>query len=193
MAVVITTTGAAPTVGGDFDTWGGENNANIASVKVDLDALAAQGNASEPLASGAYQKTGGTISGNVTITGTTTLADVATGDVFAAGFRGVPFVSINVDRTLIDTDAGKAVRFFGGSARALTIPTNVTVGYPASTVIGIRNYLSGTNVVTVTPAVGVSLTAVGSLTPITSATVAAGGWAFLVKEDTNIWFIVGAS
>lgn len=193
MTVTPTYTGAVPTVGADFDSWGGELNDGLGDIATDLAALAAQGNAAEPLAANAYQKSGGTITGNVVITGQTTLADVATGEVFAAGFRGVPIVSINVDRTLIDTDSGKAIRFFGGTARTLTIPTNAAVGWPPSTVIAIRNYLTGANTVTVTPSPGVTLTVVGSLTAVASATVQAGGWAFLVKEDTNIWFIVGAS
>ena len=39
-AVVITTTSAVPTVGGDEDTWGTKTNAKWATVKADLDALA---------------------------------------------------------------------------------------------------------------------------------------------------------
>lgn len=189
MPVTPTYTGAVPTVGADFDTWGGELNDGLGKIKNDLSALAAQGNASEPLATGAYQKTGGTISGNVSITGTTTLSDTATGDVLAAGFRAIPLVSINVDRTLLDTDSAKGIRFFGAAARTLTIPTNAAVTYPVGTIIGVRNYLSGASLVTVTPAAGVSLTVAGSLTPVASATVSPGGWRMLIKEDTNIWFL----
>lgn len=189
MTVTPTYTGETPTVGADFDTWGGELNTSLGQVAADLAALAAQGNASEPLATGAYQKTGGTISGDVTVSGRTTLSDTATGDVFAAGFRAIPLVSTNADRTLIDTDSGKGVRFFGSSARTLNIPTNAAVGYPIGTIIGVRNYLTGALAVTVTPASGVTLTLSGSLSSVASATVPPGGWRMLVKEDANIWFL----
>lgn len=48
MTVTITYDGATPTVGADADTWGAElNTGALAKIKVDLDALAAQGNAEE--------------------------------------------------------------------------------------------------------------------------------------------------
>lgn len=48
MPVTITYDGATPTVGGDEDTWGTELNVGaLAKIKVDLDALATQGNATE--------------------------------------------------------------------------------------------------------------------------------------------------
>lgn len=47
MSVTITYDGAVPTVGGDEDTWGDELNASFGEIKVDLDALAVQGNANE--------------------------------------------------------------------------------------------------------------------------------------------------
>ena len=122
MAVVITTTGAAPTVGGDFDTWGGENNANIASVKVDLDALASQGNTSETLANGALQKSGGTMTGDVI------LATAGPTSVNSAGFMGSPPLDFSVDKTLTLTDAGITQRLTGATARVLTIPPSVFNG-----------------------------------------------------------------
>jgi hypothetical protein len=48
MPVSITYDGAAPTVGADSDTWGTEINVGaLAKIKVDLDALATEANASE--------------------------------------------------------------------------------------------------------------------------------------------------
>lgn len=48
MAVSITYDGATPTVGADADTWGTELNVGaLAKIKVDLDALATEANASE--------------------------------------------------------------------------------------------------------------------------------------------------
>ena len=48
MTVSITYDGAAPTVGADADVWGTELNVGaLAKIKVDLDALAAEANASE--------------------------------------------------------------------------------------------------------------------------------------------------
>lgn len=186
MPVTITYTGAKPTVDADFDTWGDElNDAALGPIKTDLDALAVQSNASATLAAAALPKAGGTLTGDLA------LADVTPSGPFSAGFRGLPLVTLGADRVLQGTDAGKAIRFFGAATRTLTIPTNGTVGFPIGTVIPVRSYVSSPNVVTVTPASGVTLTIAGSLGAVASATIASGGFATLWQEDPNIWLITG--
>lgn len=185
MAVTPTYNGAVPTVGGDSDVWGGKINVAFGQIKVDLDALAAQGNANETGVAGALPKAGGTMTGDVA------LADVAPTSILSAGFRGLPAVTIGVDRTLVGADAGKAIRFFGAANRILTIPTNATVPFPIGTVVPVRSYVSSPNAVTITPAPGVTLTIAGSLVAVSSATIASGGFASLWQEDPNIWMISG--
>lgn len=183
MAVVITYDGATPTVGADADTWGGElNTGALAKIKVDLDALATQGNTSEPLASGALPKAGGTATGDIV------LADIAPGSIYSAGYRGLPVVSIDADRTFGLTDAGKMIRLTGTTARAWTLPPSASVAFPIGTVIVLRN--AGTAAITVTRGAGVSLRMVGSATDA-NRSLAGAGVASVMLEAANSWVIAG--
>jgi len=179
MPVTPTYSGATPTNNADFDTWGVELNDALGDIKVDLDALAAQGNASETAATGAVQKTGSTS------TGDQVLADVAATSQFSAGFRGLPVVSINADRTFLNTDAAKMIRLFGSDARTWTIPPNV---FQVGTAIALRSYSTAN--LTVARGAGVTLTNPGANINA-NKTLASFGFATLVQEDTNIWILSG--
>lgn len=179
MAVVITTTGAAPTVGASFDVWGGQLNANIGTVKTDLDALASQVNTDSPLAAAALSRAGGTM------TGDQVLADVAPGSILSAGFRGVPVVTIDADRTFLNTDAGKCVRLSGVTARTWTIPAGV---HPIGTAIMIRSASSG--LLSIARAGGVVLRVDGNSADA-NRTLAPFGRAVLYQDDSNQWTASG--
>lgn len=180
MPVTITYTGATPTVDADEDTWGDElNDDALAPIKVDLDALAAQGNASETLASGALLRAGGTMTGDIV------LADAGHASALSVGFRGLPQVNIDADRTLALTDSGKMIRVFGATGRTITVPTNAAVPFPIGAVILVRNFQSVN--LTVTRSSGVTLAQEGGYTD-GAITLAPARSVTLVKEDTNIWF-----
>lgn len=185
MAVTPTIQNVQPTVGANADTWGGTVNSRLQETYADITALATQGNASETAVANSVLKTGSTS------TGDQVLANVAPTSIFSAGYRGLPTISDSADRTILTSDAGKMLRFFGPANRALTIPTNATAAIPIGTVVPVRGYTGFGFSIIITPASGVSLTIAGSLTPVASATVASGGFASLIKEDTNIWFITG--
>lgn len=183
MPVTITYTGATPTVDADFDTWGDElNDDALAPIKVDLDALAAQGNSSETLANAALPKAGGTTTGDII------LADVGPTSTRSVGFRGLPVVSIDADRTFLITDAGKMIRCTGTTARTWTIPPNGTVALPIGTAIVLRN--TSTAAVSIVRGAGVALRFVGSATDA-GRSLATQAQATLVQEDVNVWVISG--
>ncbi len=180
MPVTITYTGATPTVDADADVWGDElNDDALGPIKGDLDALATQGNASETLANGALQRSGGDMSGEIYI------ADIAPTNARTVGFRGLPQVNLDADRTFALTDSGKMIRCVGTTGRTFTIPTNAVAPFPIGTAIMVRNYQSVN--LTVTRSATVTLAQEGStadgpvvLAPFTSVV--------LIKEDTNFWF-----
>lgn len=180
MTVTITYTGATPTVGADADTWGAELNTSWAAVKVDLDALAAQSNTNQTTANAALPKAGGTMTGDVV------LADVAPGSTLSVGFRGAPTVSIDADRTLLSTDAGKCIRLTGTTTRTWTIPPDV---FPIGTVIMIRSF--STQALSIARGAGVELRIPASSTN-GNKSVASYGFASLYQEATNIWTLSGS-
>lgn len=181
MPVTITYTGATPTVDADFDTWGDElNDDALGPIKADLDALAAQGNASEPLASGALQRTGGAMTGPIG------LGDPTAASAADAGYRGLPVVSIDADYVLVAKDAGKIRRLTGTTARSWTIPPNVlAVGHAVT----LRN--AGTAALSIVRGAGVELRVAGSATNA-NRSLSPQGFATITQEDTNIWIISGA-
>ena len=183
MAVVITYTGATPTVDADEDVWGDElNNDALGPIKVDLDALAVQGNASQPLAANALPKAGGTMTGNIS------LADVAPTNALAVGFRGAPVVSIDAIRTFGLTDSGKMIRLTGTTARTWTIAPVATVGFPIGTIIVLRN--TSTASITLARGAAVQLRIVG-LTTDSNKTISPQGLATLTMEASNVWVLSG--
>lgn len=182
MAITVTFTGTVPTVGASADTWGGTLNSGLGQVKVDLDAIAAQYNVTQPLAVAALPKSGGIMTGDIQLAGT------GPSSTLSVGYLGVPTVSIDVDRTFVATDSGKMIRWFGAVGRTATLPPNASAAFPIGTVFVLRNYMTAS--LTVARGAGVALTKAGALVDANS-TVASGGFASVVKEDTDIWVISG--
>lgn len=102
-----------------------------------------------------------------------------------AGFRGLPVISIDADRTFGVTDSGKCIRLTGTTSRTWTIPPATL---PVGTVIVVRVY--GTQPLTIARGSGVSLRLPGSATDA-NRTVSTQGFASLWQEDTNVWVISG--
>jgi len=167
-----------PTVGGSADTWGGVLNARLQEAYDDIFALATQGNSTETAFGFAVLVTGSTS------TGDQILANVGPTSQYSAGYRGLPVVSVDVDRTFLLTDAGKMVRLFGAVSKTWTIPPNSSVAFPIGTVIVLRNFATAT--LNIARGAGVSLRQVGSATDA-NATLASFGRTAIIKEDTDIW------
>lgn len=182
MPVTPTIQNVYPVIGGSADTWGGTLNDRGGETYTDINALAAQGNANETAVAAALPKAGGTMTGDVV------LADVAPGGPLSVGFRGLPVISIDADRTFGLTDSGKMVRLTGTTARNWTIPPVASVGFPVGTAIVIRNF--GTQTLTLTRGASVQLRIPGSATDA-NRTVAASGQATMVMEASNVWVISG--
>lgn len=181
MAVTITYDGAVPTPGADADVWGVElNDGALAKVKVDLDAIAAALNTILV----ALLKTGGTMTGDVV------LADVGPGSIYSVGFRGLPVVGIDANRTFGLTDSGKMIRLTGTTARTWTIPPNSSVAFPIGTVIVLRTASTGT--VAVARGASVALRSNGSSTDA-DKTIPAYTKAVLTQEAANVWTIDGVA
>ena len=183
MAITPTFAGTVPTVGGSADTWGGTINTGLGQIKVDIDAIALQFNVTQGLASGALQRSGGDMSGEIYI------ADVAPTNIRTVGFRGLPVVNTNANKTIAATDSGKLIRFFDGSPLTLTVPTNAAVALPIGTVVAVRNFMNAT--LTIAPASGVTLALAGGGFISGTRTMVSSGFGTLIKEDTNLWVITG--
>ena len=179
MAVTPTIQNVKPVVGASADLWGGIINDRIGETYTDINALAALTNANETAVTGAVLK-----SGSIS-TGDQVLADVAATSQFSAGFRGLPVVSIDSDRTFLNTDAAKLIRLFGSTNRTWMIPPNV---FQIGTAIPLRSYSTGS--LTIARGAGVTLTAPGTNTN-SNKTLASFGFATLIQEDTNIWLLSG--
>ncbi len=184
-----TYTGDEPINNADFDTWGVKNNLLINQAKVDFDAIAAVLNPTEAAAAAAQATANAALPrAGGAMTGSLVLFDIGPGSVFTAGYRGMPRTNVDANRNFALDDAGKMVRGFGSNPRTWTILENTPIGMPIGTVIGIRNYHSVP--LTIARAAGVTLTSVGSFVD-GNRTVAPGGFAALIYEDTNIWFLTG--
>lgn len=180
MPVTPTIQNVKPTVGASADTWGGTINDRIGETYADIHALATLANATETKANDALPKAGGDLTGDLG------LGDPTPDDAFSAGFRGLPTVSIDADRTFAAKDAGKCIRLTGTTARTWTIPPGVLgVGQ----VIVLRN--AGTAALSISRGSGVELRLAGLATNA-NRSLAAQGYATLYQEATNIWLISGS-
>jgi len=179
MAVTPTIQNVKPVVGASADVWGGIVNDRIGETYTDINALAALTNANETAVTGAVLKSGSTS------TGDQVLADVAASSQFSAGFRGVPVVSIDADRTFLNTDSAKMIRLTGSTARTWTIPPNV---FQVNTVIVLRSYSTAS--LSIARGAGVTLTTPGANVN-SNKTLSTFGFATLVQEDANVWLLSG--
>lgn len=179
MAVTPTIQNVQPVIGASADTWGGILNPRLQEAYADINALAVQGNATEALATAALPKGGGAMTGDIY------LADVAPGSPTSVGFRGLPVVQIDADRTFLNTDAGKMIRGVGTTARTWTIPPGV---HPVDTAIVVRN--ASTATISLARGAGVELRVAGSATN-SNKSLGPQGMATIVHEALNVWVITG--
>jgi len=182
MPVTPTIENVFPTVGASADTWGGILNERGGETYVDINALATLANANEAKANAALPKAGGTM------TGDQVLADLGPGSVFSVGFRGLPVVSIDEDRTFSLSDAGKMIRLTGSTNRTWTIPPVGSVGFPVGTVIVLRSFSTG--VLSIARGSGVQLRLDGASADA-NRSLASYGKCALVHEASNIWTVAG--
>lgn len=180
MPVTPTIQNVQPVIGGSADVWAGILNPRLQEAYADINALATQGNANEGAAAAALPRAGGTMTGDVV------LADVAPGSALSVGFRGLPVVSIDADRTFLNTDSGRMIRLTGTTPRTWTIPAGV---HPVGTAIVVRN--ASTAAITLARASGVALRLVG-VTVNSNKTLNAQGQVTLVQEALNEWVASGA-
>lgn len=182
MSVTPTIQNVQPIVGGSADTWGGDINDRLQETYVDINALAAQGNASETAVAAALPKAGGTLTGDIT------LANVGPSGILSVGFRGAPVIAFSANKSLALTDCGKTQRMTGASVCILTIPPVGTVGFPVGTVVPLRN--AATASMTISRGAGVQLRVSGLATDKNCA-MAPQGMGTLFHEDSNVWVLSG--
>lgn len=175
--------GNVPTYDADEDVWGFELNTALGDqIKPTLDDYATAINANETTGNAALPKSGGTM------TGDQVLADVGPGSQFSAGFRGLPVVAIDANRTFLLTDAGKMIRLSGSTNRTWTIPPVGSVGFPVGTVIVLR--AGSTGEISIARGSGVTLRMDGD--SVNANRVVAGyGKVALVHEASNVWTVSG--
>ena len=87
--------------------------------------------------------------------------------------------------TLAETDAGELITLANASAITLTVPTNASVPFAIGTQITIAQ--SGAGQVTISPAVGVTVSAADTATKLRVQWSAAT----LIKTNTNNWILIG--
>jgi len=87
--------------------------------------------------------------------------------------------------TLVAGDAGELVTLSNASAITLTVPTNASVPFAIGTQITIAQ--SGAGQVTISPAVGVTVSAADTATKLRTQWSAAT----LIKTNTNNWILIG--
>jgi len=174
--------GNTPTVDADADTWGGELNTALGQIKSTLDAIASALNTVVTAAAACLPKAGGQMLGDII------LADTDPVSALSVGFRGLPVISFDADRTLFLSDSAKMLRLNGTTARTWTIPPVGSVAFPVGTVIALRCY--STQAITVARGAGVTLQGDGGFVDKNYA-IASGGFAFITQEATNFWVISG--
>jgi hypothetical protein len=107
----------------------------------------------------------------------------------AAGFLGLPIVTLNATANLATGHSGRMVRHTDTSPYAWTLPPMSTAGWVLNTVIALRNFGSGA--VTVTRGSGVVLRKGGSSIDA-NVNLAQWGFAVLTMEDNDVWVIQGS-
>lgn len=116
--------------------------------------------------------------------GSVTVAKLATGAP-RAGFNSTQNQQTGTTYTLALGDLGKLVELNNALDVTVTIPTNATAGFAIGDRIDLMQ--TGDGQVTVSPAVGVTLTAYDDQYKLS------GKWACatLIKRDTNSWVLIG--
>lgn len=114
----------------------------------------------------------------------TTVAEVGTIAADSIGFRGLPQLTKTASYTLALTDAGKQISITTGG---VIIPANGSVAFPIGTLVAIYNDSGSTQTLSITTDTlrwaGTSSTG--------SRTIAAYGWATVVKVKSTEWTASG--
>lgn len=124
-----------------------------------------------------------TING-ATINAASTVSDSGTIAVSSIGFRGIPQLTKTASYTLALTDSGKHVSITTGG---IIIPANASIAFPIGASIGIFNNSGSTQSITITS----DTLRLGGTSSTGTRTVAAYGWATLVKVDATTWVALG--
>jgi hypothetical protein len=134
---------------------------------------------------------GGTITGDVSITDGYLTTNVATATLSStassAGYLGIPQSATSTTATLAIGDAGKHI-YVTTDGQTITIPANASVAYPIGTTIG---FIAGPNATTVTIAITSDTMYLGGTGTTGSRTLAAYGMATAVKVADTTWYISG--
>lgn len=107
----------------------------------------------------------------------------------AAGFLGLPVVTLNSTANLTTAHVGRLVRHTDSTAYTWTLPPISTAGWVLNTVIAVRNFGSG--VVTLARGSGVALRKGGSSVDA-AVNLAQWGFAVLTMEDNDVWLVQGS-
>lgn len=166
-----------PVVGASADVWGGILNNRGGESYVDFQAIATVLNATETKADGALQRSGGTMTGPITL-------PIAATGVADAGYKGAPPVSLGATRTLGAVDNGVLLVLASGNS-TVTIAPALAVG----SVFPIKNRGSGT--ITIARGAGVTLTLDGANTN-KNCTIGAYGKGVITVNATNECSISGS-
>lgn len=167
-----------PVVGASADVWGGILNNRGGESYVDFQAIATVLNATETKADGALQRSGGTMTGAITL-------PVAATGVNDAGYKGAPVVALGATRTLGAVDNGVLLVLASGNSTVTIAPALA----PGS-VFPIKNRGSGT--ITIARGSGVTLTVDGTNTN-KNCTIGAYGKGVITVNATNECSISGVS
>jgi len=122
----------------------------------------------------AVPTSGGTISGDLTVSGSARIASVEVNSQTGTWY------------SLVLSDAGKVISLNNSSAITVTIPTNASVAFDVGATVSLVQLGAGT--VTVVGDSGVTLLSLDSATDISGQY----GFASLLKIGTNIWALSGA-
>ena len=114
----------------------------------------------------------------------------ATVQTTTAQFRGIPQNIQNQNYQLALTDAGEHVYHTQAGANTYTIPANATVAFGIGATVTIINDV-GAGVITIAPAVGVTLLQAGTANT-GNRSLAAQGMATMIKIGADRWMINGA-
>lgn len=96
----------------------------------------------------------------------------------------------NANYTLVAGDANKQIYKSNTTAYAWTVPANGSVPFPVGTTVTMIN-AGSSGAITITRDTGVAIMLAGTGTD-SNKTLAAYGWATLIKVGTNTWFCGGA-
>lgn len=119
-----------------------------------------------------------------TINAASTVSDTGTIATGSVGFRGIPQLTKSASYTLALTDNGKHISTTTGG---IVIPANASVAFPIGATVGVYNNSGSTQTISITS----DTMRLGGVGTTGSRTLAAYGFATLVKVNTTEWVALG--